>query len=843
MDGTDPENWYTLERAQEATEEVDELEGVGLGLSPNDAIMGIDLDDCRNKKTGEVSDWAQEFIDEIDTYWEISPSGTGLHGVVIADMDIPQDTVDTVDEEHFEMYQDGQYFTFTADEIEESSGEIRQQGIAVRGLYNKWYDGGSSSSDSSEIDEHDGEYDDIDIAVSDVVEGYPVGEKLSHPIHGSSTGKNFQINDRDEEAGIRADETWRCWNHGCTGNAMHMIGMQEEIISCGDWVGDNEISDDEWEEIFKAARGRGYEVFITSIPDSVETNIEEAYDQYGHWEFTEDDERIWKNVTTFTLDARAFVIDGHGDEHVDLRVYPSSDAEESYDVVVPWTVFNEKRKFKKHVVTGRTTTFTGSSHDLSDIRLIVGHQAADKLQKTTKLGLHDDEIITQDGVLGADEQSHRYVKKNIAMESKFQLEQVEEYDEEEVAQILELLPEVRDAERFYPVIGWWYASMLTPYIRNWDNEIPFLGVFGETGSGKTSTLETLSRMIGMSPEPFSTTSSSKFSHEQHFAATTNIPLWIDEYKPSKMKNWKVDMLHEFIRTATKGGVANSGNPDKSEDSFIFKSPVVVSGEQVIHGGAENRRMIPIKLRKASTEGETEEKWMELVGGTIEDNGEITHYDGHELSEHAPAYWNYILGLDKEMVRSVWRDSKEYAYEIASESGVEDLENLEIVALAMVKFGLAIYQHFADSVGAEPDIENEDIDRSLHYIAGNSGLENRESHLDEFVSFISSAARVNDAEAKTHYAIVNAGKPDEQLCIKLDQVHHAVRKYIREHDISADVFDNHRDYRDRLKEAEKDSDSYVEDTSKVHNDLNRCVAISTEKAAEQVDGFDYKAFER
>jgi hypothetical protein len=254
-------------------------------------------------------------------------------------------------------------------------------------------------------------------------------------------------------------------------------------------------------------------------------------------------------------------------------------------------------------------------------------------------------------------------------------------------------------------------------------------------------------------------------------------------------------------------------------------------------------MIPVKLRKASTKGETAEKWMELTGGTSDQNGEITHYDGYDLSEHAPAYWNYILNIDETEAKEVWRDAKEYAYKIAYEAGVEDLESLEVTSIAMVKFGLAIYRHFASTIGAEPPITEAEIEQALHYIAGNSGQENRQNHLDEFLSLITAAARADYAEAWTHYAVVNEGKPNEQLCIKLDQMHHAVRKYIREHDISADVFNSHRDYRDRLNEAENDAESYVMDTSKVHADLNRCVAISMEQAEEEVDGFDHKAFER
>ena len=43
----------------------------------NDDFVGIDLDDCRNPETNSIEQWAQEIIEDLPTYWEISPSGTG----------------------------------------------------------------------------------------------------------------------------------------------------------------------------------------------------------------------------------------------------------------------------------------------------------------------------------------------------------------------------------------------------------------------------------------------------------------------------------------------------------------------------------------------------------------------------------------------------------------------------------------------------------------------------------------------------------------------------------------------------------------------------------------------
>ena len=60
------------------------LTGVGYVFSADDPFAGIDIDDCRDPETGVIAPWAQEIIDALPTYWEVSPSGTGVKGWVEA---------------------------------------------------------------------------------------------------------------------------------------------------------------------------------------------------------------------------------------------------------------------------------------------------------------------------------------------------------------------------------------------------------------------------------------------------------------------------------------------------------------------------------------------------------------------------------------------------------------------------------------------------------------------------------------------------------------------------------------------------------------------------------------
>src|SRR5262249_26428531 len=73
---TNPQSWSSLDHALAV---VSRYDGVGYVFVADDAIVGIDLDGCRNPDTGALTLWAIEIIGATRSYTEISPSGRGLH--------------------------------------------------------------------------------------------------------------------------------------------------------------------------------------------------------------------------------------------------------------------------------------------------------------------------------------------------------------------------------------------------------------------------------------------------------------------------------------------------------------------------------------------------------------------------------------------------------------------------------------------------------------------------------------------------------------------------------------------------------------------------------------------
>lgn len=76
-----PATWGTRSAAEARAKGLGVPGQVGVMLGELDAaraLGGVDLDTCRDAETGELEPWAVEVIDALDSYTEVSPSGTGV---------------------------------------------------------------------------------------------------------------------------------------------------------------------------------------------------------------------------------------------------------------------------------------------------------------------------------------------------------------------------------------------------------------------------------------------------------------------------------------------------------------------------------------------------------------------------------------------------------------------------------------------------------------------------------------------------------------------------------------------------------------------------------------------
>jgi putative DNA primase/helicase len=101
---------------------------LGFVFTESDPFCGVDLDSCVDPETGEIASWASEIVGTLDSYTEFSPSGTGLHVLLRAELPSGGNRRDLV-----EMYDRARFFTVTRRRVRGTSHvvEERQEQLAA----------------------------------------------------------------------------------------------------------------------------------------------------------------------------------------------------------------------------------------------------------------------------------------------------------------------------------------------------------------------------------------------------------------------------------------------------------------------------------------------------------------------------------------------------------------------------------------------------------------------------------------------------------------------------------------------------------------------------------------
>ena len=118
---TDPETWSSFGTAREWAEAENE-NGLGFVFTDDDSIVGIDLDDCRDPETGAPEEWAKLVIERLESYTEVSPSGTGYH--VLVSGSLPDGRNRKGD---LEIYETARFFTVTGTRVDGTPTTVQER--------------------------------------------------------------------------------------------------------------------------------------------------------------------------------------------------------------------------------------------------------------------------------------------------------------------------------------------------------------------------------------------------------------------------------------------------------------------------------------------------------------------------------------------------------------------------------------------------------------------------------------------------------------------------------------------------------------------------------------------
>jgi primase-polymerase (primpol)-like protein len=107
--------------------------GVGFVFTAIDRFLGVDLDDCREPEDGTLSEPACEIVEELDSYTEVSPSGTGVHVLAVGSLPEGRSRHGTV-----EMYDDARFFTITGEHVADTPATLERRSEALAAVHDEY---------------------------------------------------------------------------------------------------------------------------------------------------------------------------------------------------------------------------------------------------------------------------------------------------------------------------------------------------------------------------------------------------------------------------------------------------------------------------------------------------------------------------------------------------------------------------------------------------------------------------------------------------------------------------------------------------------------------------------
>jgi primase-polymerase (primpol)-like protein len=121
----DDETWCHFATAIRVARDTDH--GIGFVLTSDLGIVGIDLDHC--VEGNKIEPWARKIVDAMNTYTEVSPSGTGIRMFVYGD--IPK----ALKRDNIELYKHVRFLTVTGNRVAGCSTIVEERKGDIQYLY------------------------------------------------------------------------------------------------------------------------------------------------------------------------------------------------------------------------------------------------------------------------------------------------------------------------------------------------------------------------------------------------------------------------------------------------------------------------------------------------------------------------------------------------------------------------------------------------------------------------------------------------------------------------------------------------------------------------------------
>ena len=577
---TNADTWSDYETAKEAAEKYG-YAGIGFVIIPEDGIVGIDVDHCLNRETGEWSETAKDIMSRQNTYMEYSPSGDGLHVWLRGKK--PGNACKNT-ETGVEMYEKARYLTVTERAVEGCADTVvpAAEGV-LQGIYDKY------------IAKQKPERKKRKKAAGDKLTDEEILEKAKEASNGEAFTALWEGRWQGEyPSQSEADMAlcmklafWTAKDKEQMDRLFRQSGLMREK-----WDQPHHASGATYgqETIERAAESTDF-VYTSGGGDPI-------FEYEGKYFRAKGDSMY--PITNFTVQPLDMLIT---EDETQMTADLITCTGESYRMTFMTSDFSCGQKFKA-LLTRKTIAlaFFGGEGDLELLKVFVSRLEWNIKTGVKAMGIHEHEdrpvYVTAEGGIeagGAAVEDIVQMEKYMSLQSGIHKAQM--LTPEKLKEAGTWILGYNEPEKTISILAWAAGCFLKPMLRKEGIKFPHLFLIGEAGSGKSTTLEKILLPVFSTNRVLAATQMTPFTLMKDAASSNLVPMPLDEFKPSKMDRLRINALYNHFRDTYDCHDGQRGRSDLSKVIYQLLAPLIVAGEESPDEAAIRERSIELLFSK------------------------------------------------------------------------------------------------------------------------------------------------------------------------------------------------------------------------------------------------------
>ncbi|MDR0532158.1 MAG: DNA primase [Oscillospiraceae bacterium] len=577
---SNPATWATLADALNCAEKY-HYSGIGFMFTAESGVVGIDIDHCLTD--GKPNSIAADILTHLPpTYIEISPSGTGLH--IFLKGTLPPGG-NRNSKNGVEMYAASRYFTMTGNKYQGVVDNIAVDDGALEYIHSKYVAQSRKTKAKST--------------------NYQPGLFLSD--------NDVVLLAQQSKDGAAFDALWRGdWQEKYKSQSEADFALCRKLAF---WTARNEAQIDRlfrqsqlYREKWDANHGNSTYGQTTVIKacdatDKVYTPPPikappEIFQQGGCY-YRQRGDKCYR-ITNFIVKPIEMIL---ADDEAQLSCELLSEIGETHKMTFLTSDFATTAKLEGVLCKNTiAVSFLGGDSDLKLFKIYLYSLNWKRQRGVRATGIYSRKkklvFVNSRGAIGAGGkavpdiiQMSRY--KNIEssiLDAPF-------VDTEGLRVLGEHLLTYNEPAKTVSILAWCAGCFIKPHLRRIGIKFPHLFLIGETGSGKSYTLERVILPTLSLKDVTAAGQVTGFTLMRDGNSSNIFPQTFDEFKPSKINSKTLNYLYNHFRDSYDGHVGVRGNADQTITTYDLLAPIVVAGEESADESAIRERSIELLFSK------------------------------------------------------------------------------------------------------------------------------------------------------------------------------------------------------------------------------------------------------